>query len=100
VFPAEVEAQLLEHPAIAEAIVFGIPHATKGALPAAAIVLKHGAHASEQQLLDWSREHIAPFKAPRALALVASSDVPRNANKKVLKDELRSAVLPKLVGAH
>jgi long-chain acyl-CoA synthetase len=98
VFPAEVEAQLLEHPAVAEAVVFGIPHATKGAQPAAAVVLKSGAHASEQQLLDWSREHIAAFKAPRALALVTATDIPRNANKKVLKDELRERLLPRLLG--
>ncbi len=97
VFPAEVEAQLSEHPAVAEAVVFGAPHATKGAVPVAAIVLRAGAHATERELLDWSRHNIAPFKAPRALTLISASDVPRNANKKVLKDALREQLLAKLV---
>lgn len=93
VFPAEVEAQLGEHPQVAEVVVFGVPHATKGAVPAAAVVLKKGARVDEAALLAWARDHIAPFKAPRLLALVASSDVPRNANRKVLKDELRDRLL-------
>lgn len=94
VFPAEVEAQLCEHPAVAEAIVFGVPHQTKGAVPAAAVVLKaQGPGATELELLRWAREHIAPFKAPRSLALVARDAVPRNANRKVLKDELRQQLL-------
>ncbi|HVO31501.1 MAG TPA: hypothetical protein VMV18_12220, partial [bacterium] len=96
VFPAEVEAQLAEYGGIAHAVVFGLPHPTKGAVPAAAVVLARGAHATEAQLLAWCREHIAPYKAPRAIALVAEKDIPRNANKKVLKDELRAALLPRL----
>ncbi|MCC7074423.1 MAG: AMP-binding protein [Deltaproteobacteria bacterium] len=93
VFPAEVEAQLGAHPQVAEAVVFGVPHKSKGAVPAAAVVLKKGAHIDEAALIAWAREHIAPFKAPRLLAIVTSADVPRNANRKVLKDELRSRLL-------
>lgn len=93
VFPAEVEAQLGAHPQVAEAVVFGVPHKSKGAVPAAAVVLKKGARVDEAALLAWAREHIAPFKAPRLLAIVTSADVPRNANRKVLKEELRSRLL-------
>ena len=50
VFPAEVEAQLAAHPQIAEAVVFGVPHPTKGAVPAAAIVLAKGATTNEADL--------------------------------------------------
>jgi acyl-CoA synthetase (AMP-forming)/AMP-acid ligase II len=93
VFPAEVEAQMSAHAAIAECVVFGLPHSTKGAVPAAAVVLAKGAHATELELLAWARDHIAPFKAPRAIAIVASADIPRNANKKVLKDDLRAMLV-------
>ncbi len=93
VFPAEVEAQLAAHPQIAEAVVFGVPHPTKGAVPAAAIVLAKGATTNEADLLAWAREHIASYKAPRSLAIVRSEDIPRNANKKVMKDQLRDALV-------
>ncbi len=94
VFPAEVEAHLCEHPAVAEAVVLGLPHPLKGAVPVAVVVLK--GRTSEAELLAWAREHIAPYKAPRALVVVAAADVPRNANKKVLKDELREQVRERL----
>lgn len=93
VFPAEVEAQLGAHPAIAEAVVFGVPHPTKGAVPAAAVVLAKGQRISEGELLQWARDNIASYKAPRSLAIVKSEDIPRNANKKVLKDELKTQLL-------
>lgn len=97
VFPAEVEAQLCEHPHVAEAVVFGMPHPTKGAVPVAAIVPR--GRVTEDELLAWAREHIAPYKSPRAIVLVSASEIPRNANKKVLKDELKERLLPRLTRA-
>ena len=96
VFPAEVEAQLAEHPAIAEAIVFGAPHPTKGAVPVAAVVLAKGKRSSERALLAWAHAQIAPYKAPRAIAIVRASEVPRNPNRKVLKDALREQLLARI----
>lgn len=96
VFPAEVEAQLSAHPAIAEAVVFGAPHPSKGAVPVAVVVLARTAKATEAELLAWCRENIAPYKSPRALVIVPAADLPRNANRKVLKDALREAMLPRL----
>jgi acyl-CoA synthetase (AMP-forming)/AMP-acid ligase II len=94
VFPAEVEAQLCEHPLVAEAIVFGVPHPTKGAVPVAVVVPK--GRVSEDELQAWAKEHLASYKSPRAVVVVQASEVPRNANRKVLKDELRERVLPRL----
>jgi len=96
VFPAEVEAQIAAHPAVAEAVVFGAPHKTKGAVPVAVVVLAKKAKATEKELLAWCRDNIAPYKSPRALAIVSVGDIPRNANRKVLKDALRDAMLPRL----
>jgi acyl-CoA synthetase (AMP-forming)/AMP-acid ligase II len=96
VFPAEVEAQLAAHPAVAEAVVLGVPHPTKGAVPAAVVTLAGGHRATEAELLAWARENTAPFKAPRAVVVLPSSEIPRNANRKVLRDELCARVLPEL----
>ena len=101
VFPAEVEAQMSAHPAIAEAVVFGVPHPAKGAEPAAVVVLKQvkkGKRETAESLLAWCRENIAPFKAPRHVFLVSADEIPRNANRKVLKDELRERMLSRLPG--
>jgi acyl-CoA synthetase (AMP-forming)/AMP-acid ligase II len=87
VFPAEVEAQMMTHPRVAEAVVFGIPHATKGAQPAAAVVVK--GNVTVEELLEWCRANIASYKAPRVIAIVKADEIPRNANKKVLKDDLK-----------
>src|SRR5439155_1082180 len=79
----------LQHPLLAEAVVFGAPHPTKGATPAAAVVLKPGAQVTPAELLAWCRENIAPYKSPRSVAIARSSDFPRNANGKIVKDALR-----------
>jgi acyl-CoA synthetase (AMP-forming)/AMP-acid ligase II len=96
VFPAEVEAQLVEHPAVAEAVVFGAPHPSKGAIPVAVVVLAPGAKATVRDLLEWARENIAPFKAPRAIVLALRAEIPRNDNAKVIKDRARERFLPLL----
>lgn len=96
VYPAEVEAQMAAHPAIAEAVVFGAPHETKGAVPVAVVVLAKKAAAKEAELLAWCRENIAPYKAPRALVIVGADEIPRNANRKVVKDALKEVMLPRL----
>ena len=77
-------------------MVFGAPHKTKGAVPVAVVVLSKKAKATEKELLAWCRENIAPYKSPRALAIVQAADLPRNANRKVLKDALKEKMLPRL----
>jgi long-chain acyl-CoA synthetase len=96
VFPAEVEAQLMTHGEIAEAVVIGAPHPTKGAVPVAVVVKSKGSSLTEMALLDWCKAEIAGYKSPRAVLFVKSAEIPRNANKKVLKDALKEAMLPRL----
>lgn len=87
VFPAEVEAVLLTHPAVAEAAVVGVPHAELGEEVGAFVVLKPGAAATTPEaLVEYCRERLAGFKYPRRVALLDA--LPRSATGKVLKAQL------------
>jgi acyl-CoA synthetase (AMP-forming)/AMP-acid ligase II len=92
VFPAEVEALMYRHPAIAEVAVIGLPDAYRGENPAAAIVLKAAAKGAvtEEEIVDWCRAEMSAYKAPRIVRFVPS--LPRNASGKVLKRLLRESM--------
>jgi long-chain acyl-CoA synthetase len=91
VFPAEVEALMYRHPAIAEVAVIGVSDAYRGDTPAAVVVLKPEARGkvTEQELVDWCREEMSVYKAPRVVRFAAS--LPKNASGKVLKRHLRES---------
>ena len=65
VFPREVEEVLLMHPAVREAVVAGVPDAYRGETVKAFIVLRPGATASGEEIVEFSRLHLAAFKVPR-----------------------------------
>jgi malonyl-CoA/methylmalonyl-CoA synthetase len=80
----EIEAALLEHPSIAECAVVGIPHDTWGEAVTAAVVLRpNQALPSLQELRDWCRGRLSPYKLPQRVE--AFSSLPRNAMGKVTK---------------
>ena len=87
VWPAEVEQVLYRHPAVKEIAVYGIPDPLKGESVKAAIVLKEGASASEQEIVDYCREKLAVYKAPAQVAFV--KELPKSATGKILKRMLR-----------
>lgn len=88
VYPAEIEATLAKHPAIAQAAVIGIANERMGELGKAFIVLRAGVQApTEAALIAWSREKMANYKVPRAFVVLP--ELPKNAAGKVLKTELR-----------
>jgi len=91
VYPAEVEAALRGHPAIAEIAVVGIPDSEWGEVPAAIVVTKRGAALTLDELRSFCEGRIARYKQPRRLVLRATP-LPRNASGKVLKHELRAAL--------
>ena len=86
VFPPEVEAVLLTHPAVAEAAVIGAPHAELGEEIAAFVALKDGARATADDLVAWCRDRLAAFKYPRRVTILPA--LPRSATGKILKAQL------------
>ena len=65
VFPGEVEAVLLAHPAVAEAAVMGEPHPELGEEVVAFVALREGTDEAPENLVAWCKEHLAGFKYPR-----------------------------------
>ena len=87
VYPAEIEAVLHAHPAVAEAAVVGIPDERWG--EAASLSSSSGlAGSTEDELLEHCRQHLARFKIPRGARFVEG--LPRSALNKVAKEELRA----------
>jgi acyl-CoA synthetase (AMP-forming)/AMP-acid ligase II/CBS domain-containing protein len=82
--PHEIDEVLLKHPAVAEAVSFGVPHATWGEVVEAAVVLR--ADATEAQLLRHCREHLAEFKTPTKLYLVES--IPKGSTGKIQRTRM------------
>jgi acyl-CoA synthetase (AMP-forming)/AMP-acid ligase II len=77
--PVEIDEVLLSHPAVSEAVSFGVLHPTHGEEPAAAIVL--GSEATEKELIAHCRQSLASFKIPRRIHIVDT--IPRTATGKV-----------------
>jgi long-chain acyl-CoA synthetase len=90
IYPAEVEQVLLEHPAVEDVGVFGIPDDEWGESVKAAIELRPGEVASpelEQAILAWAREHLAGYKVPRSIDFEA--ELPRHPSGKLYIRRLR-----------
>ena len=90
VYPAEIEAVLAEHQNVLEAAVVGVPDQRWGEACAAFVVLREGAAATDEELLEHCRGRLARFKVPRTLAFLDA--LPRSSMGKVLKDDLRASV--------
>ncbi len=88
VYPAEVENALLRHDDIAQVAVVGIPDDRMGEVGMAWVVPRAGHDPDPDEIMAWSREHMANYKVPRQVAIIDS--LPVNAAGKVVKDELRS----------
>ena len=88
VYPGQVEEVLREHPDVAEAIVIGVDDERFGQRLAAFVIPRPGSGLTEDDVLSFSREHLARFKVPREVHL--REDFPRNALGKVLRRELRA----------
>ena len=88
IYSIEVENVLYHHPAVVDAALVGLPHHTLGEEPAAVVQLAPGTSASEEELKAFVRERLAIFKTPVRVAFL-DTPLPRNANGKILKNELK-----------
>ncbi len=93
VYCAEVESTVYEHPGVAECTVFGVPDERLGEEVGVAIFPKEGASIDPEALRGFCRERISNHKIPRYVWLL-DAPLPRNANGKFLKRELRDALDP------
>ncbi len=88
IYCVEVENALAAHPDVVDAAVVGRPHRELGEEPVAVVTIKAGARLSEAELRAFVLQRIAAFKAPVEIVLQEEM-LPRNANGKILKRELR-----------
>jgi long-chain acyl-CoA synthetase len=92
IYCVEVENVLYEHPAVMDAALVGVPHKQLGEEPAAVVTLKPGTSATEQELRAFVAERIAAFKVPTKVVFWPET-LPRNANGKILKNELKEVFI-------
>ncbi|HET7686238.1 MAG TPA: AMP-binding protein [Candidatus Limnocylindria bacterium] len=90
VAPAELEALLVSHPAVADAAVIGVPDEDAGERPGAFVVLRGAA--GEREIRDWVAERVAPYKRLASVRVVDA--IPRSASGKILRRELREGRSP------
>jgi oxalate---CoA ligase len=79
--PREVDDVLLDHPAVAQAVTFALPHEKLGEEVAAAIVLRDGVTANERELRDFVAGRLAEFKVPRRIVFLA--EIPKGPTGKL-----------------
>ena len=92
IYCAEVEATIYEHPAVYEAAVYGIPDERLGEELACHVMVKEGVILDAGDLQKFVGERLAKFKVPTVITIVNES-LPRNASGKILKRDLRDALI-------
>ena len=95
IYCAEVEAALFEHPAVGDVAIVGVPHQSLGEEAVAVVQLRPGSAATADDLRAHVRERLAAFKVP-AHVVFRGEPLPRTPTGKVLKRELRTAVVSEL----
>ena len=88
VYPAEIERVVAAHPAVAMVAVGSRADELKGELARAYVVLRPGATATERELIDHCRPHLAAYKLPRSVAFVP--DLPKTSTGKIMRRELHT----------
>ena len=94
----EVEAAIYSHPDVFEAAVFGLPDERLGEIVGAAVVLRHGASMSVEELRDYLAQHLAGFKLP-VHVWFREEQLPRIASGKIFKRQLKAHYAAELAAA-
>ena len=90
IYPKEVEDLLFRHPAVANAVVAPVPHAVKGFVPAALVVLKRGASASGDEIKAYCLNEGPKYAHPRFVEIVGERDMPLNGAGKIDRNLARA----------
>ena len=88
IYSVQVEEAINQHPAVLECAVFGVPDDEWGESVKAVVVLKPGTQATEQEIIDEAKRHLASYQKPRSVDFV--SELPKAPTGKILKRELRA----------
>ena len=91
IYPADIESAMVEHEAVSEVAVIGVPHEKWGETPLAVVVLAAGASVDAEALTSWVNSRVG--KQQRVIGTVFIDELPRNPNGKILKRELRTTFL-------
>jgi len=89
VFPTEVEAVIGSHPAVYDVAVVGLPDPKWGDVVTAFVILKSGMTATEQEIIDFTKDKIAGYKKPKKVIFIQDSEMPRTPTGKILHRKLR-----------
>ena len=87
IYPAEIEAELVKHPAVHDCAVFGIPDDEFGEAVHGVVALRPGETATEQELREFLRDRIASYEVPRRIEF--RDELPREDSGKLFKRKLR-----------
>ncbi len=88
IYSVEIEQRLVNHPEIADAAIYGVPHPELGEEVKATVQLEEGSTLTEAQAKQWVADGLAAFKVPAYVDLT-QDQLPRNASGKLLKNVLR-----------
>jgi long-chain acyl-CoA synthetase len=88
VYPAEIERVVAAHPAVAMVAVGSVPDETLGELARAYVVLRPGVVATEAEIIEYCRPHLAAYKRPRSVRFVP--DLPKTSTGKVMRRQLKT----------
>jgi acyl-CoA synthetase (AMP-forming)/AMP-acid ligase II len=83
VSPLEIDAVLMDHPAVAQCLAFALPHDKLGEEVAAAIVLREGVAATDHELREFAGLRLAAFKVPRKIVFL--DEIPKGATGKLMR---------------
>lgn len=89
VYPSEVEEVIAQHPSVFDVAVVGVPHEKWGEAVRAAVILKEGKTASEQEIIQFCIGKMSPFKKPKSVSFIKPEEMPRTGTGKILHRELR-----------
>ncbi|MFQ5435785.1 MAG: AMP-binding protein, partial [Anaerolineae bacterium] len=89
IYPREVEEVLIQHPAVQEVTVAGVPHGYRGETVKAWIVKHPGDNTTEEEIIEWSKGQLAKYKYPRLIEFM--DELPKTTVGKVLKRKLVKA---------
>jgi acyl-CoA synthetase (AMP-forming)/AMP-acid ligase II len=90
VYPSEVENVLAGHPNVRDVAVIGRPDQKWGEAVHAVIVLRDGAGATENEIMEWCSARLAGYKRPKSVSFIADAEMPRTATGKIQHRLLKS----------